>query len=255
MFKQLLTIIKIYLGDTLVVLSGIASVTGFVALFLNNGTATVIALSVFSAFLIVIILKLFSVLNKVARNQTKNGYSNIATYCRYHTKDAKIINFDIQKHIICKQPVTNHYLHNFYWTGSASPVFSSETMIFDSFVKGGNGNYDKAKFLFKKPLLYNDVGVVQLTLLLNDTDQKSSTYISNNVDAPINLLHYEVVLKYKSSQQDVPDARFLRKDNTLAVDLGYKLIKTIPFDHQTASYECTWYDLMVGFSYRLEWDR
>jgi hypothetical protein len=255
MFNQLVTIIKVYLGETLVVLSSIASVAGFVALFLNNKAATIITLSFFCVFLIVIIVKLFGVLNKVVRNQTKNGYLNIATYCRYHTNDAKIINFGIQKHIICKQPVTNYYLHNFYWTGSVNPVFSSETMIFDSFIKGGNGDYDKVKFLFKKPLMYNDVGVVQLNLLLNDSDQKSSTHISNNVDAPINLLHYEVVLKHKSNQQNVPDARFLRKDNTSAVDLGYKLIKTIPFDHQTASYECTWYDLMVGFSYRLEWDR
>jgi hypothetical protein len=226
-----------------------------VALFLNNETATIIALSVFSISLIVVILKLFSTLNKVVRNQTKNGYLNIATYCRYHTNDAKIIQFDIQKHIICKQPVINHYLHNFYWTGSTNPVFSSETMVFDSFVKGGDGSYDKAKFLFKKPLLYNDVGVVQLNILLDDSDQKSSTYISSNVDAPINLLHYEVILKYKSNRYNVPDARFLRKDNTSAVDLGYRLLKTIPFDHQTASYECTWYDLIVGFSYRLEWDR
>lgn len=255
MLNRLILLIKIYWGQVFVIITGIASIASLVLFFTTSVINGAIALAIFAVFLLIILLKLFSVLDKIVRFKTKNGYLNIATYYRYYTTDGKVIDFGVQKHIMCKQAVQSNYTHEFYWTGSKIPEINSDTMSFVSVTKGSEGSYDKANFQFKKPLMYNDVGIAHVSMLLDDSDLRSQPFIMSRVEGTLNLLHFEVVLKHKAHQENVPDARLLKKNGASQVDLGFNIIKTIPFDHLTASYETTIYDLSVGYIYKIEWDR
>jgi hypothetical protein len=244
-------VLHFFFGTTFLAIVNVMSIVGFIVLFVTNKTQAIVALVMFVVFLIIILLRVFWVTDQFLKNKSRIGYDKLSTSAKYHTRDGRMITYEVVKFIQCKQILTQRHEHIFYWSGSTLPTITSDTMTFEKVVDDDDG-FKKAIFRFKTPLVYNGVFIAHIRMQLDDTDRRSSTHIEQYIKDPMQLVSFNVQLLYKRG--NVPDARLLRRPIG-ATSIPHEPIDAVPFDKKTFSYLRDVYDPEVGYTYRLEWTR
>jgi hypothetical protein len=124
-------------------------------------------------------------------------------------------------------------------------------LVFDIYDDKNPSNYDRAILKFKNPLKFNDSCVLHFKADLDDTDQKSDTYVSNRILKPVDVIHLRVILKHKSNSSNA----VLERKKIDSVSQNFIELKEIAFDLNSKSYEHHLLNPEVGYIYRLRWER
>lgn len=242
--------LKEFFGNYFNFIAGAASVIGLGVVFVRSSTALIIALVSFILFLIALFFRFVWVTEQFLKNKSENGYDKLATIVKYRTEDRRLISYDIQKYIQCKQVLMDEHVHQYHWTGTSHPVIQSDTMNFVC-IKDGDDGYKKAVLKFKTPLIYNSFFIVHINMKIDDSDGKSKPYISIRVTEKTQLLTFSVELFYKTGRR-IPDARISRKKLS-DVPADFEFITNVPFNKKTLSYNWEVYDPEVGYAYKIDW--
>lgn len=205
----------------------------------------------FCVFLLVILARIFWVTDRFLSKKAPDGIDKITTSVKYFTLDGLIITYEIEKFLQCKQLVLNEHEHSFHWTGTNTPIITSDTMLFDKIVDGNNG-FKKAVFKIKNPIPYNGAFMAHIRMQIDDSNKQSQPHISVSVNEPTQMINFTVQILYK--RRNITDARLMRKRIDTPT-LPYVLIKSIPFDAKTGCYQNSVYEPEVGYSYKIEWTR
>lgn len=141
----------------------------------------------------------------------------------------------------------------FKWSGSRLPKVSSKFQeVKDIIIE--KQDYDRAILKFKRPLLYNETGVVHFRAETDDFDNTAKPHLDYRVEAPINIIHYRVVLKHKPSNFKTP-AKILKKPIHSKHPVEYEEVGSVTFDEKAKSYEYYLTDPEIGYFYRLQWEK
>jgi len=251
--KNLFTLLDYIFGRTFVNIASAASIIGLAIIAFSDKNQAIIGLSAIIIFLIAVLIKIYISFSQYLGQQTSKGYKNLSTTSKYITHDGKTITYETHKYIVCKQLLFAEHEHKYTWSGTKSPVISSETMIVEGIVKTGDGDWDKVILRFKEPLMFNDFAIIHLRMQIDDSDCRSSTHMELQVTEKMQLLEFIAELRHKKGS--VKPARLLKKKLNTQTSVSYELIKEVLFDKATCSYETSVYDPKPNFSYRLEWDR
>jgi hypothetical protein len=239
----------------LTIIGSISSVIAIILLAFKDAHKANIALVLFAIFLIVMIVRAFIFFKNYLKCSYPKGYSKISTFYRYTTIDAKFIEYENYKHIQCKAPFLTEHEHGFHWTGDKKPKISSTLQTIDKkIIQGGDGDYDRVFLKFKNPLLYNEIGLIHMFMQLDDSNQKSETYLDSKIIEPIQMIQFHIELMYKPNDYNEP-ARILRKSFKSNIPCQYEQIEQIQFEQRSKSYRHTLINPEVGYFYRIEWDR
>lgn len=233
----------------------VASVAGLLVavalIFVNNRAQIYIALALILIGVLAVNARVWWITGRILNAKYPRGYMVIASSVRYSTTDARTIKLTTHKTIQCKSPVLQSFNHEFSWSGTKDPGFSSDHQTFKGVTKTTHGDYDIATFAFQNPLRYNDTEIVQIHFELDDTDQKSGTYIEFRVDEPSQLIDCNVELYY-----DAGKARADAVVHKIRLSTGISTkIADVPFDQLRKSY--TWHQPQPApdYAYRVEWER
>ncbi len=188
---------------------------------------------------------------------TKGPYVINSNFVKYETEeDGTHINFETYRHIQNKQFVMTGYDHKFKWTGSIPPVISSKLQsVKDHIIKGEEGQYDAIRLELKKPIFYNEFAMIHIQALLDDTNKQSQPYVEFRVDYPIQMLHFRVILKHKTSEFKTPAILKRKKINHQIGGQAYAEIKSVSFNRDCKTYEYHLIEPEIGYFYRLEWEK
>lgn len=233
--------------------ASLASIVGFIILFINNEAATWIALIfycvVVTSFCVALIYTLLKLIN--IKNQ---DFDSKSTFVKYETSDGNVIIFEIYKLIQSKKTILTEHLFNFKWTGRIMPEITSDLQEVINIVDQKDpAKYDKAILKFKRPVYYNENEVIHFKAKLDDTDKKSETHVSNRITQEVDIIHYRIILKYKLA--DYNSNAFLERKRIDSINDNYDKIREIAFDPTTKSYEYHLLKPELGYIYRIRWER
>lgn len=235
------------------IIAAFASIAGIILLSFDDSKKAYLALDLIVFCIILITYKIYAVLNAMIKLKYPDGYSRISTFARYTTPDGRFIDYELYKHIQVKKFILSEYKNGFKWTGTNPPKITSNLQKVGP-LEINDGKYDNVCLNFKKPLMYNDVEVINIRMELNDPDEKSSTHLEFKVKDPIQLVSWRVELGHFPSNH-TPKALFLRKKIDSDMSEDYSVIESIAFDPHTKSYEHEITNPEVGYYYKLEWER
>jgi len=248
-FKKLF---QLFVSPFFAFFAGISSILSLLIAITSNKDHTLIALVVFIIFLLILLIYIFFILGKVLNLRNESGFLRYATILKYSTLDGKNIVFESYRFIQCKDLLLSEYEHKYYWTGSQKPKISSNNLNFVSLIENPQ-EYDVAKFRMETPLKYNETGVLNIKMDINDSDKKSSTHLEMTVREPVRFFQFRVELKHSIGDRE--NAILKRKKVSNASSGSYKEVCTVSFDAHTKSYEHILTSPEVGYAYRLEWNR
>lgn len=233
---------------------GISSVVSLGFLIFGDKNAVVIALSVFVFCLLTLLFVLVRAINTYFRTTSDADHDRIYTDIRYETSDGYNIDYDIYRIIQSKVPLLHQINHGFKWSGTKSPKITSDLQELSFIQKGAlEDDFDIACLKFNQPLKYNETAVVHFRAELDDSDEKSDTMISYKVSSFSELIHFRVILRYKGDDYRATAKVYMRRIGAPVNKL--KEIDTIPFDHQTKSFEFLKERPEIGYLYILKWER
>jgi hypothetical protein len=237
--------------------SYIATITGFICIFLKDTVATLVALGVFCLLLLGIAICILIFVWKHLKNTTNYGYVGHSSFVKYETEpDGKHILFEVFRQIQSKQLVMTDLDYAFKWTGSKYPRITSKLQNTDGQIyKGVAGEYDHVKLIFKKALTYNETGNVHFYAELDDVDDISQPYVEFKVDVPVEIIHYRIILKHKPNDYHTSAVLKKRKINNQTGNVIYETIESVAFNNFCKSYEYHLLEPEVGYFYRIEWQK
>jgi len=250
---DLFKLLKIFSDGTFALIASISSVFGLLIVIFFDKVALIVALSCLVLFLLLILLRFYSVTKRFILQKTENGYHKFATYIRYSTTDGKHIAYELHKYLQCKKIIMDEYVHSFHWSGTKEPIISSDLQECTGFYKTPLGEFDRATFRFKKPLTYNDFTIIHIKMDIDDSDFASRPYCQQGVKEPLQLINFRVELLHKDNN---PDAKILkRKISSGQIENTYENIGFVKFDTVSRSYEKSIFFPTVGYSYKIEWEK
>ena len=141
-------------GSVFNLIAGLASIIGLCIIFLKDKEQLIIALVAFILFLLLCLLRLIWFTDQFLKSKTESGYYKLATIVKYSTNDGKHYIQELQKYIQCKKMIMDRHEHEFYWTGSESPIIESKTMKFET-IKSSDNHYKTHLSLLVHLALYN----------------------------------------------------------------------------------------------------
>lgn len=242
------------INRTFIILGSLASILGLLALLLTGSalqiTSIVVAICLFLASTLAL---LWRTLSGETANRYPHGRKVLASFARYSTEDANLINYDIYRMVQVKRTVMTHYTHNFYWTGSEPPKLNSDLQKVEEVVQTEKGIYDKIILRLDQAKLYNESTIIHIRMTLDDSDHKSETHVAFKIDEPTEILQWDIELRYKDDT--TPPAILERRALSSDLSSGYEEIKKVPFDKATKTYQYSLPKPEVGFHYRLRWAR
>lgn len=247
--KSFLIIVRTYFVGYVAFVSNLISVGALIASFIFKNEALIIALVAVILFLLVVLVKFFSVINKIAALKAPEGSLRFATYIRYSTQDGRFIKYEVHKHMQCKTLILGSHIHKFHWTGSKPPLVKSDLQDVVN-QRSIAGNYDEVELSFKKPLTYNDWCVVHIQMELDDTDNKSSKHCELSVKEPVQLVSFRIDLRHLNNNHD---AKITEKRSS---DLfsNERCIANVCFDRDSKSYEYIIHNPQMGYTYKIDWN-
>lgn len=250
-FKQMFGLIVNILSKPFYFLASLASLIGFFIVFYNDSTKVIIALSFFCFLLLSLIGTLIYTMLKLL-DKSHTDFESKSTFIKYETLDGNNITYEAYKLMQCKRPILSEYHYNFKWSGTHMPNITSNLQTVINVLDDKNpSNYDKAILKFKKPLTFNESCVIHFKSELDDTDKQSNTYVSNRILRSVDVIHYRIILKYKSENSN---AVLERKKND-SVSQDFEKLKEIPYDSTSKSYEYHLLNPDLGYIYRIRWNR
>lgn len=236
-------------------LAGIAGVVGLVVLFVRQPRDIIIALATIIVLLILLFLRLWTVLGNYVSTKYPEGHVVISTLARYSTVDGYKYKHEVFKHVHCKRPFMVDFMYGYRWTGSRAPTsISSDYQEIGERATAQAGGYDQVRLVLKKPLFYNEVGVVHVVLHLDDHDQKSEPHLDTRVTEPTQLLRWHVELRHLHARYAKP-AKVSRRKIDAKAPQNYSHLATVSFDPISKSFEHYIPHPDVGYFYRLSWDK
>jgi hypothetical protein len=250
-FKEMLVLISNLLSKPFYFLATLASLIGFIIIFIEDKNKVLISFVFFNFLLLVLIGTLVYTILKLLSNSTAD-FESKSTFIKYETLDGNKISYDVYKLIQCKRPLLSQYEYNFKWSGTHLPVITSELQKVENILDSKDpSNYDKAILIFSKPLNFNDSCVINFKADLDDTDKQSETYISNRIIRPVDIIHYRILLGYKKENSNA----ILERRKIESVSQTFEKIKEIAFDKTSQSYEYPLLNPELGYIYRIKWER
>lgn len=122
----------------------IATIVGFICIFLSNTVATLVALGVFCLLLLGIAICVVTFVWKHLQKTSVHGYIGHSTFAKYETEpDGRHIRIESFRQIQSKQLVMTGLNYSFKWTGSKKPRITSHLQNTDGRIyEGEKGTYD-----------------------------------------------------------------------------------------------------------------
>lgn len=234
-------------------LAGLASIIGLAILALSDQTNAIIALSFLCFSLATLLICIIYALHSFIKKENGNNHLKVSVFTKFETLDKTHSVFETYRVIQSKSLVLSEIEQKFKWSGSRLPIVSSKFQTVKDVITEKQ-DYDKAILSFKKPLLYNETGVVHFKAETDDYDGTAKPHLDYRVESPINIIHYRVILKHKDSDFNTP-AEILRKPIHSKHPVDYEKIGTIAYDERAKSYEYYLTDPEVGYFYRLQWEK
>jgi hypothetical protein len=235
--------------------AGSASIAGLVLVFIvGDQLKGWIAFGIFLLFVLFIGDRCVRALNDLLKLKYPKGYLRLAAFNRYTCLDGKTIEYEVYRFIQCKR----HYLttvdHGFKWSGSHRPqIVCTIHKLKDVTFLADSTEYDKVYIELNHALLYNQVAVVPIKMILDDTDKVSTPHVMTRVDEPSQLLAWRVELG--DADRSTKPARFMRKKIDAATGGAWELLETIQYDPVSKCYQKEIHDPALGYHYRVVWDR
>lgn len=183
------------------------------------------------------------------------GYRPISTFVRYSTTDGKSITHETFRHIQIKHTFLSKIEHRYSWSGTKPPVVSSDLQSIGSEEVDTATGFNVRRVHFEKPRFYNEAEVVHLRSVCDDSDEKSSPYVSMLIDTPTTFIHFRVELLHCSkAAHGGMKAAIERKLQTKSGDVFEKLGE-VAFDVNSRSFSHLLKHPEAGYVYRMRWDR
>jgi hypothetical protein len=240
-------------GMIFTIISGVASIVGLFIGYFKNEHQALIAISAFCLFLILILYKVFSTINKFVLQKTQDGSHRFASYIRYHTVDGDHIEYETHKYLQCKSLIMHTFTQNFKWTGTSFPknITSEQQDVINIVRAEDKSNYDSVILKFREPLIYNEFTVIHVKMEMDDSDHVSRRLCSYKIEQPTQLLDFRVELKHLEENKDAEIKIRPFEKNKVAVD--WEVIGWVKFDPKSRSYTKSIFNPKVGYHYVLDW--
>lgn len=195
--------------------AGFASIIGLICLAFSHQTNAIIALSFFCISLLILLISILLAIHSFIKKENENNHIKVSVFTKFETIDTTHSIFETYRVIQSKRLVLTEIEQMFKWSGSRWPKVSSKFQeVKDIIIE--KQDYDRAILKFKRPLLYNETGVVHFRAETDDFDNTAKPHLDYRVEAPINIIHYRVVLKHKPSNFKTP-AKILKNRYTLNI--------------------------------------
>lgn len=235
------------------ILANLASIIGIVFFMFDKQVNAIIGLSFFClcllSFLVALIWGIYSFIKK----ENERDYQKVSVFTKFESIDGIHGHFETYKVIQSKRLVLNRIEQCFKWSGSKTPKLTSRLQTVGK-EKIFENDYDKVFLTFKRPLLFNETGVVHFHAETDDADNSAKPYLDHKVDTFINIIQFRVILKYKDDNFNAP-AKVLRKPIDSNISKDYELTKSVAFDRETKSYEYNLINPEPGYYYRILWEK
>lgn len=234
-------------------LGSIASIVGVIVSMCSTEINSVVILGCISAFLVsILILNIYGVLQFI-KNENEKPYKKISIFATFETHDDTHSTYETYRVIQSKRLALTYFDHEFKWSGTKTPVLSSDIQQIGTYTPKDANEYDVVRLHFNTPLIFNDTATVHFRAELDDVDHVAKPYLEFKVDTPINLILYKIILKNKPSIFN--DSAILYKKAIGAPLAKYERVCTVSFDSATKTYQYPLIDPQVGYFYKLEWKK
>ena len=250
--KDFSKLCKYFFSGTLTTIASIASIIGLIVAVVFQNYTAIIALSSIIVFLIILLFRIYQITRSFVIQRTHQGYNKLATYARYSTEDGKHITYELYKYIQCKSIIMDEHVHYFHWSGTNNPVINSALQEYKEFYKTPKGQFDKAVFKFKKPLIYNDFTIVHIKMELDDSDFASEPYCEQSIKEPIQLISFRIELRDRKKSDN---AKISRRKLDTPIPSKPEVYDYASFNETTMSYETIITSPDVGYAYSISWNR
>ena len=247
--------LKTYIGPVYAGLASLCSIVGLAMLFVNSKTACIVALSVFCAGLAIIVIGILRAINKLVLNNSEKEYRGISSFYSYQSNDGRKSTFETYRLIQCKRLFLTEISYKFKWSGTRQPVLTSNAQTIETVRHDEDKNkWDGARIKFGKPLRYNECTVVHVKADNDDFDGAAKPWISCNLEAPIEMMLFRIMLSYKPGDYKEP-AVFERKKIDTEIDGDFEYIESVEFNTGNKLYSFCKTDPEPGYIYRLRWEK
>lgn len=235
--------------------SSLLSYIGLIIVFVSDKNAVLISLITFCLCIVIFTAFLIFALFKIVNIKSAQENSNLTTVIKYSTSNSRNIIYETYKTIQCKRAIMTEKSYGFKWSGSISPVVSSDMQEVLSVMNTADPTiFDQAILKFRKPLYYNQTTVLHFRAHLDDHDNSSSPHVMCKVDQEINLIHFRVTLQHKPRNYNV-SATLQRQKINSQVNAPYEDLRIVPFELSSKTYECYIPTPDVGYYYRVFWTK
>jgi hypothetical protein len=242
---------KYFLSGYFAAIASAASLISFIIYFIKEPWAIIFAISLFTLFLLGVFIKFILILNTFLSSKTSEGYLKFATYLRYSTLDGIHIHYELHKYIQCKRLIMDAHHHDFFWTGSKAGVISSTQQQYVKTIPPANdANLFQAVLKFKKPLIYNEVAIVEFIMDMDDFDHTSKKHCGQTVKENIHLISFVIELKHL---KQCKDARMCRRVLNTDYPRDDENFDYVPFDVKSRSFHYNLFNPEPGYNYRIDW--
>ena len=239
----------------LTITGSVASIISVLILLFHDKSKAIFALIFVILFLTILIIRIFILIKNYFKLNYPNEIIKISTSYKYITNnDGTMITYEVYKTIQSKTIMLNEHEHRYDWSGTEEPVIESDLQEIMEKIKGGKNKYGKVKLRFKEPLLYNEIGIVHIKMICNDSNKKSRPYLESRVEEPTKMVQFQTILKHKNNEYKLP-ARLLKRKIHSEKPEEYQNIGSVEFDIYTKSYSHTLLTPEIGYFYKLEWDK
>jgi hypothetical protein len=222
---------------------------------LDDNTTAWIALTVFIVALAFSCYRFYYVTRCMITRRYPEGFLPLSSFVRYVCSDGKHISYEAFRHIQIKQPYMSSFKHKFSWSGTQRPKCESDLQEIGKTEEIPGVTTKSLELKFKKPRIYNDVEIVHVKMQIDDSDQKSGTFISQTVHMPIKLICFRVELLSADAKYNGKYASLRRKFIPNGKSALEEEVQTIPFDPHTKAFFCQVTDPEPGYDYTLSWER
>lgn len=247
--------LKAYIGPTCAGFASFCSICSVVLLFINNKTACIIALIVFSVGLLALVYGILKAINKLILDNSDREYRGISSFFVYQSGDGRKSTFEVYRLIQCKRLFLTEIPYKFKWTGTKQPNVTSNAQIIENIHHNENKNkWDNACLKFSRPLRYNECTVINVKTENDDFDQKAKPWISCNLERPLEMMLFRVMLSYKSNEYKDP-AIFERKKIDTEIDGEFEYLESVEFNAGNKLYSFCKVNPEPGYIYRLRWNK
>ena len=252
--KKILSLIGFINFKTFVVFASLASIFGVALFFIKEKWAIFFALAFFCLMLLAFTASLIYALFKIINTRT-HKYESKSTFVKYEATTKNKIEYEVYKLIQSKEPISTEHEYPFKWSGTHLPKITSNLQSVRNVVDEKDfAKYDKAVLKFQRPIYFNEDCIIHFKAEINDSDNKGLPYVQNRIKQDVDIIHYRVILKYKSNRYN-KNAILERQELDTKVADKFEKITDVYFDKATKSYEYHLLNPQIGYLYRLSWEK